>query len=223
VRLTPVVATLTAVALAVPVAAAVLRSDAQTVIAVTLTPSTATLVPASAPSGTVVFRILNNDRGTRTFTIAGSTVSSIAPGKTARLSVLLRSTGFVPFTSGGKGRALLGGLLNVFQPCTNPASTTVNVQMAQDHGGITVSRSTVPCGTVTFVVTNAGTVPDSLHVFSLTSAVKGTTPELNPGQTASLTLTFPAKGTVNYESGDYPPAEPEYAGDFLEEGVITLS
>jgi hypothetical protein len=222
VQVAPAVAALTFVALVTAATAAASSRDTQT-IAVTLTASTATFAPTFATPGNVVFRVLNKDHGSRSFTVAGKTAPSIAPGKTVTFSLVLRSLGFVPYTSGGKGRTRLAGLLSVQQPCTNPTSTTLNVQMAQDHGAITVSQSTVPCGTVTFVVTNVGALVDSLNVFSTSSGVKGATPELSPGQTALLTLTFPTKGTVHYESGDYPPAEPEYGGDFGEEGMITLA
>ena len=110
----------------------------------------------------------------------------------------------------------------MFQPCIDPVATTVSVQMGQDRGGITVSQSAIPCGTVTFVVSNVGTLVDSLQVFAALPAVEGSTPELQPGQSARLTLRFPAKRLVHYQSGDCPPAGPEFGGDYGEEGSFTL-
>jgi hypothetical protein len=98
----------------------------------------------------------------------------------------------------------------------------VLVHLAQDGGGLTVSQSVIPCGTVTFQVTNSGRLNDSLQAFSELPPVQGATPELRPGQTASLTLRFPAKGLVYIQSGTYPPPEPEYGGDFKEIAKLKL-
>jgi hypothetical protein len=80
-------------------------------------------------------------------------------------------------------------------------------------GAITVSQSTVPCGSVTFLITNTGPMVDDLHVVAELPLEKGASPELNPGQTASLTIRFTAKGIAHLESGDFPPVELEYGGD----------
>jgi uncharacterized cupredoxin-like copper-binding protein len=110
----------------------------------------------------------------------------------------------------------------VIEPCVNPVASSVTVALGQDHGGLTQSQSSAPCGTVTFVVTNVGELVDDLHVFADAPAEKGSTPELNPGQSARLTINFTAKGTAFLESGDYPPAEPEFGGDFGEEGRLAI-
>ncbi len=78
-------------------------------------------------------------------------------------------------------------------------------------------------GTVTFVVTNTGDLIDSLQVFADTPQSAGTTPELTPGQTARLTVRFTVKGIAYYQSGDYPPAEPEFGGDYGEGGQLTVT
>ena len=94
--------------------------------------------------------------------------------------------------------------------------------LGHDHGGLAQSQSSVPCGAVTFVVTNVGELVDDLHVFADVPGEKGATPELKPGQTARLTITFAAKGRAYLESGDYPPAEPEFGGDVGEEGQLAI-
>jgi hypothetical protein len=194
-----------------------------TTVAVTIRNSGIVLAPALVPTGPVVFRIRNRTASTADFGIAGRRTRAIPVGRSAILAVTLARRGAQTVSSKATGRSMRAtGILDVFEPCTSPATTTVSVEMAQDQGGIAVSQTAVPCGTVTFVVTDAGAVNDSLQVFSEAPSVTGSTPDLRPGQTARLTLHFTAKGPVHYQSGDYPPAEPEFAGDYNEEGQLTL-
>src|SRR4029077_13196051 len=55
----------------------------------------------------------------------------------------------------------------VAAPCTNPTTTTVNVTLTDTIGqtGFTFSPASVPCGTVTFVITNVG---QDAHMLRLT-------------------------------------------------------
>ena len=122
---------------------------------------------------------------------------------------------------GRRGR--ITGLLDVLAPCPDPVATTVTVHMTQEPGGITPSQKSIPCGAVTFVVTNVGALIDDLWVFGALPAEKGVTTEIAPGQTASLTIQFVAKGIVYYQSGDFPPAESEFGGDAGEQGVLTIT
>jgi hypothetical protein len=194
-----------------------------TTVEVTLENSTVILSPMAVPTGTVDFKIVNRSRLRRDFEVAGRKTPPIPAGKTATLNVRLRTQGPRTFASTTRSRpSRLTGVLDVFEPCTNPVATTVTVKMAQDMGGITVSQATIPCGTVTFVVTNAGTVTDSLQIFTEVPALAESTPELQAGRTATLTIRFVEKGVVFYQSGDFPPAEPEYSGDVLEEGHFIL-
>ena len=146
----------------------------------------------------------------------------IGAGRSATLAVTLPRRGLRNVSSVARAHApLLTGQLDVFDACTSPTATTVLVQLAQDQGALTISRSTIPCGTVTFVVTDTGSLRDSLQAFGQEPEVQGSTPELEPGQTARLTVRFPAKGLVYVQSGDYPPPEPEY-GDFSEIAKLHL-
>jgi hypothetical protein len=115
----------------------------------------------------------------------------------------------------------LTGQLAIFAACTSPTTTTVTVQLAQGQGGLTVSQSVIPCGTVTFQVTDTGPLNDSLQAFSNVPPIQGGTPELQPGQTAKLTVRFLAKGLIYIQSGTYPPPEPEY-GDYNEIAKLKL-
>jgi hypothetical protein len=93
-----------------------------------------------------------------------------------------------------------------------------------DHGrsGITLSRTTIPCGRVTFVVTNVGVMVDSLQIFTDYPHARGTTPELAPKETARLTISFTEKGVAYYQSGDYIPGEPEFGGGDADGGSFKV-
>jgi hypothetical protein len=198
-------------------------SDTPATVPVTLRNSSLTVDASTIPVGPVIFVVRNRASVGRTFAIAGKTTAKIQPGKSATLSVSLGAAGLQEYSSAGRTRSsLLNGSVQVIQPCVNPVASTATVTLGQDQGGLTLSSSSVPCGAVTFVVTNVGKLVDDLHVFVDLPGEKGATPELNPGQTARLTITFTAKGRAYLESGDYPPAEPEFGGDFGEQGQLAI-
>jgi len=179
------------------------------------------VAPVNVVAGTLLFKIANTGKVARNFAIGGKRTPQIPSGRSATLTVTL-SAGYQSSSSvRANGRGRITGLLYALEPCTNPVATTIAVQM--DHPlAITVSQATIPCGTVTFIVTNVGSQVDDLHVFAVLPQENGVTPELSPGQTADLTVGFVAKGSVHYESGDFPPAEPEYGGDPGDEGQLTI-
>jgi hypothetical protein len=193
-----------------------------TKILVKLTDSEIDLRPAVIPSGRAVFEVVNRGTRPRDFRIAGARTHAIPAGKSANLPVTFKTAGQNLYRSVGKSGVAQTGMLNVYEPCTSPAATTVNIQLTQAQAGITSSRTSASCGTITFVVSNTGNLVDDLQIFSTFPSVRGATPELQPGQSAKLTLDFPAKGIVHYQSGDYPPGEPEFAGDYNEEGELIL-
>jgi hypothetical protein len=196
---------------------------ASTTVTVTIKGSAVTVSPTAVPAGAVAFKIVNRTKIARNFEIAGRTTPVIPAGKSANLTVRLRKEGPLTFRSAARTRSpRLTGELDVYEPCTNPVATTVRMQMAQDNGGITVSQTTIACGTVTFIVTNAGSVTDSLQIFTQVPSLGVSTPELLAGQTATLTIHFVEKGVVYFQSGDFPPAEPELSGNVHEEGHFIL-
>jgi uncharacterized cupredoxin-like copper-binding protein len=211
-----------ALALVAPAAPPPVYAGATTVF-VKLTDSKLTVAPSRVPVGTVVFRIVNKGKTARSFAIDGKRARTIAAGKSATLRVELRGRGPRALVSVGRRHgARLNGVLDIFEPCTNPATTTVSVQMAQEPGGITLSQTTIPCGVVTFVVTDVGTMVDSFQVFADYPQAQGSTRELRPGQTARLTVRFTEKGIGYYQSGDYPPGEPEFGGGDNEGGQLAI-
>jgi uncharacterized cupredoxin-like copper-binding protein len=89
-----------------------------------------------------------------------------------------------------------------------PGTTTVVVTAGKptEYAFKLSKTSLIPAGTVTFQVTNRGTVPHSFKVCSrpsggtVTSCVGKATKVLQPGQSATLTVTL-AKGKYEYLSG----------------------
>lgn len=205
-----------ALALASPAAASPMRAEVASVT-VKLTDSRLTVTPSRVPIGPVVFKVVNLAHAPRSFSIAGKRTAAIAAGASARLRVAFATGGTRQYVSAGRRRTTrLTGVLAVFTPCADPTATTVGVQLGQDNGGLTISQTTIPCGAVTFVVTDTGSLIDSLQVFADYAGARGTTPELKPGQTASLTIHFAELGNAYAQSGDFPPAEPEFGGDYGE-------
>jgi hypothetical protein len=196
-------------------------SASPTPVAVALTRSGVSLTRSTVSTGAVLFLVENSDSRPHTFSAGGSSVT-IARGKSARLAVSFAKPGTYTYVSAAPGRPQLRGVLNVLEACGAPAVTSVSVQLAQGSGGLSLSQTSVPCGQVTFIVSDTGTLPDNLHIFSEGPGPHASTPELAPGQTTTLTLQFPYKGIVQLESGDYPPAEPEFGGDYSEEAQLTV-
>lgn len=211
-----------ALALAAPGAGLHTQSGATTVF-VKLTDSSLTVAPRKVPVGIVVFRIVNNGTSARSFSIPGKRTPSIAAGRSGTLRVKLPARGPYGYASLGRHHAArLTGVLTAFVPCAQPATTTVAIQMDHDRSGITLSQTRIPCGTVTFVVTNIGTMVDSFQVFTDYPHAQGSTPELLPGQTARLTIRFTEKSIAYYQSGVYPPAESEFGGSAADGGSVDI-
>jgi hypothetical protein len=205
----------------VPTASALAAQAASMQATVATTVGVTRLTAVTVPGGVVTFQIRNRATIPRDFSIGGKRTRQVAPGGSVTLAVAL-TKGLLRYSSVSSNRSRrITGLLNVLAPCTAPAATTVHVKMAQDHGGVTVSQTAIPCGTVTFLVTNAGTIVDSLKVFADLAEGQRLTPQLRPGETATLTIRFTVKGIAYYESGNYPPGEPEL-GEYDEGGQFTI-
>ncbi len=143
---------------------------------------------------------------------AGRATATIRPGGTATLTVTLRRAGRYEFvsTSPAEAHAGMKGILGVVArppaaarpatttapasasafgpsgaPCTSPQATTVAVT-AYEYG-FTISQSFVPCGPVTFVVTDSGNLQHNFNVFGLFSSRGGL---IGPGETTSATQNF---------------------------------
>jgi hypothetical protein len=190
-----------------------------TSVVVTITDSQLKL---SRPSviGSVVFNVVNKSRLPRDFEIAGKRTPSIASGASAPLRVELPKSGAYPYVSAGPGRASrLRGMLRVAVPCTHPSASTVSVRLSEE--GTSLSQARIPCGTVTFAVTNGGTIVHSFQVPTQTNFLVadpgGHTARLKPGSSARFKVRFVSKGIALYSCG-----EPEHDEMFAESGWITV-
>ena len=90
--------------------------------------------------------------------------------------------------------------LHLFEPCSDASATTVDVQIDQSAGGLTLSSATIPCGSVTFDVTDVDTSNARLLVSAEVPPGSGLTTQLNPGGTATLTIDFPAATVVHFSA-----------------------
>jgi hypothetical protein len=179
-----------------------------TTVAVTLTDTKLKLAPATVPLGSVVFEIANSGRNPRSFRIGGKRTPAIAAGESAALRVVFTRTGPALYSSVGQGSAApLKGALNVIEPCTNPTASTVTVQISEAPE--TLSQAAIPCGAVTFVMTNVGTVVHNFYVFPIDAPHAGatTSPDVKPGQTLRVTVHFTSKGEVVYGCSLYEHGE----------------
>jgi uncharacterized cupredoxin-like copper-binding protein len=202
---------------------------ADTAVSVTLTNTKISLSEKTVMVGTVKFTVANKSTTARKFSIAGKTTPAIAPGKTATLRVKFTSKGSYAHVSSGRGRTVKGALVVVsptpqgtaiqsgssasssstagLNVCMHPVSTTVHVLMTDGH--FEFSQTTIPCGSVTFVMTNAGTLE---HIISLGGGAK---PGLNPGQTGSMTVNL-TPGDQYWECGTFGH------DDVGEQGVLVI-
>jgi nitrite reductase (NO-forming) len=162
-----------------------------------------------------VFKLVNKGKIPHDFKIAGKTSKMIAPGKTGSLTVVFKKKGSYAYVCTIFGHAKLGmkGTLAIATAavtppptttptttapaavCTNPVATTVTV--SEFEFGFTLSETTVPCGTVTFVMTNNGTVTHNFVLSGAVPATSGVGPTINPKQTVSMATTV-VPGSFDY-------------------------
>jgi hypothetical protein len=200
-----------------------------TAVSVTLTNTKVSLSQKTVTVGTVRFTVANKSTTARKFSIAGKTTPTIAPGKTATLRVNFTSKGSYAHVSTGRGGTVKGALVVVsptpqgtaiqsgsssssssssgLTVCPRPVSTTVNVLMTDGH--FEFSQTTIPCGSVTFALANAGTLE---HTISLGGGAK---PGLNPGTKGSLTTNL-TPGDLYWECGTFGH------DDVGEQGVLVI-
>jgi hypothetical protein len=204
-----------------------------TTVVVTVTDTGVKLSRLSIPAGLVVFDVGNRGRHRHRFEIAGNTTPALAFGKTAVLKIVFVRGGSYRFAATG----LPGGVLRVspapaagspapasstpvaaaaLQPCTNPTTSTVTVTMTDKFvpDGYTFSPPTVPCGTVTFVLTNTGKLGHGLELMDPRGQILPASSTVEPSQTASLVENLGYTGT--YEWADV------ISDAFGEEGVGQL-
>ena len=176
------------------------RASTPTSVTATITNSRIGFAPSYVPAGTVVITVVNKTKEFRDFGVGARRTGAIAAGRSEQLTVTFSGSGQRQFSSvavagsrhiTSRSRRLTAAL-HLFEPCSDPSVTTVDVQIDQSAGGVTLSPTTVPCGTVTFDVTDVD-APDALLVVSAYAPpVWGLSTQLNPGGTSTLTIYFPA-------------------------------
>src|SRR5712691_12963422 len=173
-----------------------------TTVTVTATEFKFKLSRKTVPVGTVVFRIVNKGKIAHNFRIAGKTSKTIAPGKSTTLKVRFAKKGRSGYLCTLPGHAA-AGMKGVLGVDVSAGTTTATTTTTTGTGEILVdmfefrfqlSQTAVPRGTVTFVVVNKGQIQHNFTFPSLGVA----TPNLDPGQTARVTITFAQAGSVEY-------------------------
>jgi hypothetical protein len=195
-------------------------------VTVTITKSRILFAPSYVPSGTLALTVVNRTREARDFVVGARRTGAIAPGHSAMLTATLAGQGARAVSSvatasagGAQGRPRrLTGAFYLFEPCAHPSTTTVSVSLSTAAGGLALSPSTVPCGTVTFVVTDVDLPATSLLVSIVVPPRSGVTDELQPGGTATMTVQFAAKALVSCDA-----VQDDSAGDSLVVGHASLT
>jgi hypothetical protein len=182
----------------------------------TITNSRIVFTPSSVPTGTLVFTVFNRTSGARAFGVGARRTSAIGAGRSRRLTVTVSGTGERTFSSVATANSRpsrgptpgVTGALYLYKPCTHPAMTTVDVRMASTSaGGLTLSRTRVPCGTVTFEVTDVDEPATSLLASIVVPPLSQVTNQLDPDGTASLTLRSAAKTVIHCDAVQYDGVE----------------
>src|SRR5262249_8072453 len=90
------------------------------------------------------------------------------------------------------------------QSCSAPTTTTVRVTMTDTTGsaGYTFGPTPVPCGSVTFVLTNVGQNPHGLELMDPVGNVFATSAPVPPSGTRSLAADFKYRGTYEWSDLD---------------------
>jgi plastocyanin len=210
-----------------PVAEAAATTAAGPTVRVTITDSKLTLHPANVQQGKVTFRIEEVGAQAHAFAIAGRSTPMLRHGASALLVVgLPRAANYRAVARSSVGKALTANLVagpasqtilpaTTTSPaktststtpgtgfaCAQPVTTTVTVTIVPPK--FNFSRTTIPCGTVTFVVTNTGQLTHSLEITAPAGAATiPTNPAIQPGQTQTFTVTMTAKGIYPWQCGE---------------------
>jgi plastocyanin len=196
-------------------------------VRVRITDAKVILGPATVKPGKVVFRIADTGTQPHAFAIGGKSTPMLRHGVTDVLTVSLAKAGSykaVARTAAGKAfNAILavGSAPQTILPstpptptktststtppassaCAQPVTATVTVTIVPPR--FNFSRTTIPCGTVTFVVTNTGQLTHSLEITAPAGAPTiATQPPIQPGQTQTFTINMTAKGIYPWQCGE---------------------
>lgn len=191
-------------------------STSPTVVRVTLGTSDIRLVPSSVVAGRVVFNVANRTRSGRDFEVGGKKTAPIGPGRSATLTGTFAARPYRYVSVGNPPASRLTGLLGVLPACANPQTSTVTASITTNQ--ITLSQTSVPCGTVTFTVSNTDTQDSHDLSFAIATLPTGTTlgRRVPPGGSTTVAVSFPYRGQVYYFCN-----QPEHAENG-ESGYLTV-
>jgi uncharacterized cupredoxin-like copper-binding protein len=168
-----------------------------------------TLSKRSIPKGTTaIFTVVNKGKISHDFKIAGKKTKTLNPGQKARLRVVFKKKGKYTYvcTLPGHAKAGMKGKLGVGVKAPPPVTTTTTttttppppppptgpigsaettVQVGMFEYRFDLSRSSVPSGKVTFVITNKG---EEIHNFTIGGHAGKF---LTPGGTETYTVGLP--------------------------------
>jgi hypothetical protein len=198
-------------------ASATVARHVSTTVVVTVTDARLELSHKSVPAGLVVFDVRNRGKHRHRFEIAGNETPELAPGRTTTLKIVFVRGGAYRFAADG----LSSGVLRVTpeaaalppvptstvttattsaQPCANPTTSTVSVTMTDKPipTGYSFSPTTIACGTVTFVLTNAGRLGHGLELMDPHGQILQASSTVGPSQTVSITENLKYSGTYEW-------------------------
>lgn len=175
-------------------------------IRVTLTDGGVTLTPSSVIAGITVFTVSNRGRAPRDFEIAGKKTPALAAGTTATLRATFAPRPYRYVSVGRTGR--FSGFVGVLRGCATPSASSVTATFKSDYR-LELSRTSLPCGTVTFHIVNSDVgIVHSFNVILVTlvnSELRG--PTLQAGQSKTLVVKLPYDGQVYYYDAENENAE----------------
>jgi uncharacterized cupredoxin-like copper-binding protein len=192
--------------------------DATSRVTVTATEFKFAFSKKTVPVGTVIFKVVNKGKISHDFKIGGKKTPTLAPGKSATLTVKFTKKARYQYIctlpghagAGMKGFFAVGvapGKTTTTTTTTTTATTTTTttptvtgpvgtanttVQVGMFEYRFDLSQSTIPSGQVTFVITNKG---QEVHNFSINGVKAGAI--ISPGATETWTVALPAKA-YNY-------------------------
>jgi uncharacterized cupredoxin-like copper-binding protein len=210
-----------------------------TTVTVTATEFKFKLSKTKVARGKITFKVVNHGKLPHDFKIAGKKTKLLKPGQSTTLTVTITKSGRFAYLCTVPGHAAAGmkGKLAVGTATPPPPTTTtvttstttttatttttppppgaVPIQVLMDEFTFKLSQTSVPVGTtVVFTAINQGRIE---HNFGMPS-LGVTTPNVPPGGSATLTVTFKAAGPVYYVCNLPQHAEAGMSGSFTVTG-----
>ena len=154
-----------------------------------------TLSRLKVPQGAVTFDVTNEGKLPHDFKIAGKKTRLLSPGQSETLVVRFERAGRYAYMCTVAGHAVAGmrGTLEVDATASARARSTTYVVTAGRPSELhfTLSKKTVPRGTVAFKVTNKGSLPHDFKIAGKKTRL------LAPGKSQTLSMIFRKAGATH--------------------------